>query len=97
MKQGNALLVKVKGVDKVFRRGSEEINVLGGLDLEVPEGEFLALMGAFESGLRWYASPRVAEDDGEGSIDRTRGPLKSVVSASISCRIAGSLPGAHAT
>ncbi len=50
MKQGNALLVKVKGVDKVFRRGSEEINVLGGLDLEVPEGEFLALMGPSGSG-----------------------------------------------
>ena len=50
MREGNAFLVKVKGVDKVFRRGSEEINVLGGLDLEVPEGEFLALMGPSGSG-----------------------------------------------
>jgi len=38
-------LVRVSGVDKVFKRGSEEIHVLGGLDLEIPNGEFLALMG----------------------------------------------------
>jgi putative ABC transport system ATP-binding protein len=43
-------LVKVQGVDKVFRRGSEEIHVLGGLDLEIPAGEFLALMGPSGSG-----------------------------------------------
>lgn len=43
-------LVKVSGVDKVFKRGSEEIHVLGGLDLEIPEGEFLALMGPSGSG-----------------------------------------------
>jgi putative ABC transport system ATP-binding protein len=34
----------------VFKRGSEEIHVLGGLDLEIPEGEFLALMGPSGSG-----------------------------------------------
>jgi putative ABC transport system ATP-binding protein len=43
-------LVKVQGVDKVFKRGSEEIHVLGGLDLEIPKGEFLALMGPSGSG-----------------------------------------------
>ena len=43
-------LVKVRGVDKVFKRGSEEIHVLGGLGLEIPEGEFLALMGPSGSG-----------------------------------------------
>ena len=43
-------LVQVRDVDKVFRRGSEEIHVLGGLDLEVPAGEFLALMGPSGSG-----------------------------------------------
>jgi len=42
---GNDTLVRVSGVDKVFKRGSEEIHVLGGLDLEIPRGEFLALMG----------------------------------------------------
>jgi putative ABC transport system ATP-binding protein len=43
-------LVSLRNVDKVFRRGSEEIHVLGGLDLQVPDGEFLALMGPSGSG-----------------------------------------------
>jgi putative ABC transport system ATP-binding protein len=43
-------LVKVRGVDKVFKRGSELIHVLGGLNLEIPNGEFLALMGPSGSG-----------------------------------------------
>ena len=43
-------LVSVKGVDKIFKRGAEEIHVLGGLDLDIPRGEFLALMGPSGSG-----------------------------------------------
>ncbi len=43
-------LVKVRGVDKVFKRGSETIHVLGGLNLDIPSGEFLALMGPSGSG-----------------------------------------------
>lgn len=43
-------LVHVDDVDKVFKRGSEEVHVLGGLNLEIPEGEFLALMGPSGSG-----------------------------------------------
>ena len=43
-------LVRVHNVDKIFKRGSEEIHVLGGLNLEIPEGEFLALMGPSGSG-----------------------------------------------
>jgi putative ABC transport system ATP-binding protein len=46
----NRNLVDVRDVDKIFRRGSEEIHVLGGLDLQIPEGEFLALMGPSGSG-----------------------------------------------
>jgi len=46
----DGLLVNVRQVDKVFKRGSEVIHVLGGLDLEIPEGEFLALMGPSGSG-----------------------------------------------
>jgi putative ABC transport system ATP-binding protein len=46
--EGN--LVNVQAVDKVFKRGSEEIHVLGGLDLKIPKGEFLALMGPSGSG-----------------------------------------------
>jgi putative ABC transport system ATP-binding protein len=43
-------LVRVRNVDKVFKRGTEQVHVLGGLDLEIPEGEFLALMGPSGSG-----------------------------------------------
>jgi putative ABC transport system ATP-binding protein len=46
----NRNLVSVCDVDKIFKRGSEEIHVLGGLDLTIPEGEFLALMGPSGSG-----------------------------------------------
>lgn len=42
--------VRVKSVRKQFRRGSEEIRVLERLDLEIPQGEFLALMGPSGSG-----------------------------------------------
>jgi len=47
---GSEHLVRIGGVDKVFKRGAEEIHVLGGLDLEIPAGEFLALMGPSGSG-----------------------------------------------
>src|SRR5881392_4388828 len=47
---GNNLLVNVQGVEKVFHRGSEDIHVLANLNLEVPKGEFLALMGPSGSG-----------------------------------------------
>jgi putative ABC transport system ATP-binding protein len=43
-------IVTVHDLHKYFRRGSEQIDVLNGLDLEVPEGEFLALMGPSGSG-----------------------------------------------
>jgi len=43
-------LLQIKNVDKVFRRGSEDIHVLQDLNLEVPQGEFLALMGPSGSG-----------------------------------------------
>src|SRR2546429_7536068 len=50
MSANNGVLVRVKDVEKVFRRGLEEIHVLSGLNLEVPKGEFLALMGPSGSG-----------------------------------------------
>lgn len=46
----NGILVRVGGVEKRFRRGTEDICILEGLDLEVRRGEFLALMGPSGSG-----------------------------------------------
>ena len=43
-------LVQVRGVHKVYQRGAERLDVLRGLDLDVPQGEFLALMGPSGSG-----------------------------------------------
>jgi putative ABC transport system ATP-binding protein len=43
-------LVRVKGIHKYFTRGSERIDVLKGVDLEIPQGDFLALMGPSGSG-----------------------------------------------
>ncbi len=43
-------IVRVHSIHKYFRRGSEQIDVLIDLNLEVPEGEFLALMGPSGSG-----------------------------------------------
>src|SRR5438128_8311381 len=43
-------LVRVRELYKSFTRGSEEIHVLQKLSLDVPEGEFLALMGPSGSG-----------------------------------------------
>lgn len=43
-------LVRVTNVEKTFRRGSEDIHVLSGLNFEVPRGEFVALMGPSGSG-----------------------------------------------
>ena len=43
-------LVKINGVHKYFTRGSEKIDVLKGVSLEIPKGDFLALMGPSGSG-----------------------------------------------
>jgi putative ABC transport system ATP-binding protein len=43
-------IVRVVDVHKYFRRGSEQIDVLNNLKLEVAEGEFLGLMGPSGSG-----------------------------------------------
>jgi putative ABC transport system ATP-binding protein len=43
-------LVQVRDVHKVYHRGSERLDILSGLSLEVPQGDFLALMGPSGSG-----------------------------------------------
>ena len=46
----NEVLADLRNVEKVFRRGGEEIHVLHELSLEIRRGEFLALMGPSGSG-----------------------------------------------
>jgi putative ABC transport system ATP-binding protein len=43
-------LVRLRGVHKRYKREQNEIHVLAGIDLEVKEGDFLALMGPSGSG-----------------------------------------------
>ena len=47
---GSGSLVRVQNVQKHFTRGSERIEVLKNLNLDIPQGDFLALMGPSGSG-----------------------------------------------
>ena len=46
----NGMLVRVNDVNKIYQRGDERLEILRGLTLEVPQGDFLALMGPSGSG-----------------------------------------------
>lgn len=47
---GRDSLIQVRGLDKTYRRGGEEIHVLQGLNLDVDKGDFVAFMGPSGSG-----------------------------------------------
>jgi putative ABC transport system ATP-binding protein len=44
------VLVRIRNVRKVYNRGSQQIAVLRGVTLDIPRGDFLALMGPSGSG-----------------------------------------------
>jgi putative ABC transport system ATP-binding protein len=44
------VLVRIRGLSKQYQRGREIVQVLQQLDLDIPRGEFLALMGPSGSG-----------------------------------------------
>ena len=50
MAESASVAVDVRGVRKVYTRDTQRITVLDGIDLQVPQGEFLALMGPSGSG-----------------------------------------------
>ena len=64
--------VQVQNVRKVYKRDSQEIVVLDGLSLEVPEGEFVALMGPSGSGKTTLLN-LIAGIDRPTSRERRRG------------------------
>ncbi|HZX93907.1 MAG TPA: ATP-binding cassette domain-containing protein, partial [Myxococcales bacterium] len=43
-------IIEIRGLRKVYRRDRQEVTVLDGIDLDVPEGAFEALMGPSGSG-----------------------------------------------
>ena len=43
-------IVEIRGLTKAYRRGKQSIEVLHGIDLDIPEGDFVALMGPSGSG-----------------------------------------------
>jgi putative ABC transport system ATP-binding protein len=45
-----ASLVSIKNLTKTYQRGPEKVQVLHGIDLEIAEGDFVALMGPSGSG-----------------------------------------------
>jgi putative ABC transport system ATP-binding protein len=47
---GDKALIQVRDLDKKYHRGSEEIDVLQGLNLDVEKGDFVAFMGPSGSG-----------------------------------------------
>jgi putative ABC transport system ATP-binding protein len=49
-RDGATSLIQVRGLDKTYRRGGEEIHVLQGLNLDVDKGEFVSFMGPSGSG-----------------------------------------------
>jgi putative ABC transport system ATP-binding protein len=48
--KGQGALVEIRNLDKIYHRGTEEIDVLKGLNLDVRKGEFIAFMGPSGSG-----------------------------------------------
>jgi putative ABC transport system ATP-binding protein len=47
---GESSLIQARDLDKTYRRGGEDIDVLQGLNLDVEAGEFVAFMGPSGSG-----------------------------------------------
>lgn len=43
-------MIKVRGLRKVYRIGKEKVAALGGIDLDIPKGQFCCIVGASGSG-----------------------------------------------
>jgi len=43
-------MIELRGIEKSYRRGSEEVHALRGIDLDIGKGEFLSIVGPSGSG-----------------------------------------------
>jgi putative ABC transport system ATP-binding protein len=74
-------LVTIRNLDKSYQRGPEQVHVLNGLNLDIPKGDFVALMGPSGSGkttllnlIGGLDTPSAGEIEIEGErIDRMSG------------------------
>lgn len=74
-------LVTIRDVHKVYRRGTRQVDVLRGVNLDIPAGDFLALMGPSGSGKTTLLNLVAGIDRptagsvhvGDVRIDQTRG------------------------
>src|SRR4029078_592638 len=77
-------LVQIRNVQKHFTRGSERIEVLRGVNLDIPQGDFLALMGPAGSGKTTLLNLL-------GGLDRPSGGQVQVGNSTISDMNGGAL------
>src|SRR6476659_1714860 len=78
-------LVEVRDLHKVFQRGGQRIDVLQGGNLDIPEGDFLALMGPSGSRKTTLLNPLGGLDTpSEGSITVAAAGLDQLSGATLS-------------
>ena len=83
------VLVTVRDLHKVFHRGGERIDVLQGVNLDIPEGDFLALMGPSGSGKTTLLNLIGGLDTPTEGIDRRRRRSHRQAVRAASCRRGG--------
>src|SRR5215468_4336164 len=75
-------LVAVRGLTKRYHRGSETIEVLHGVDVDIERGDFVALMGPSGSGKTTLLNP-IDALAADLDLARRRARSRSAASASI--------------
>ena len=76
----------VRDLHKVYHRGSERIDVLQGVNLDIPQGDFLALMGPSGSGKTTLLNLIGGLDHADRGLDRRRRRSHRQAVAAASCR-----------